>query len=142
MNILKLLTLLLLGSAISLSLGGILLYAYNQVPVFLINLTLIAVIVLYVLAFFVWKGKMIAINVSTILGVVAPILSLNTPAHLAILSEFGQGWLISADGLLQFLGFYAFPVVFVVLRLAFHKRLGKKKPENAPRIVPKEQGSK
>ncbi len=117
---------LLLGSALSLSIGDILLYAYNQVSMLLINLTLVAVILLYTLAYFVSKGRMIAINISTVLGVIAPILSASTPAHVGILSEFGRSWLVTADGLLQFLGFYAFPIAFVVLRIAYHSSLVKK----------------
>ncbi|MGI0080198.1 MAG: hypothetical protein ACRECH_11290 [Nitrososphaerales archaeon] len=127
MNIVKLLSGLLLGSALSLSIGGLLLYAYNQVPMYLINLTIGAVIVLYVLAYFVSKGKMLAINISSILGVFAPILSASTPAHLGILSDFGQGWLITADGFFQLLGFYVFPIAFVLLRIAYRKRLPRKK---------------
>ncbi len=126
MNLLKILSILLIGSALSLSIGGIILYAYNQVPIFLVDLTLVAVLVLYVLAYFVSKGKMIALNVSTVLGVIAPILSVTTPAHITILSEFGQNALVSADGLLQFLGFYAFPIVFVILRIAYHKKIAQK----------------
>lgn len=128
MKIVKLLSTLLIGSALSLSVGGFLLYAYNQVPIFLIDLTLGAVIALYILAYFVSKGKMLAINISTILGVIAPILSASTPAHIGVLGDFGRSLLITADGLLQFLGFYAFPISFVVFRIAYHKRLirGKK----------------
>ena len=137
MNIVKLLSALLIGSALSLSIGGFLLYAYNQVPMFLIDLTLGAVIALYILAYFVSKGKMLAINVSTILGVIAPILSASTPAHIGVLGDFGRSWLITAEGLLQFLGFYAFPIAFVVLRIVCHKRLiqGKK---SEPKVQMKE----
>ena len=127
MNVLKLLSALLLASALSLSIGGLLLYAYNQVPISLIDLTIGAVIVLYILAYLVSKGKTLAINISTVLGVFAPILSASTPAHLGILGDFGQGWLVSADGLLQALGFYVFPIAFVILRIAFHKKLASKK---------------
>lgn len=123
MNIFKLLSAFLLGSAISLSVGGLLLYAYNQVPMFLINLTAGAVVVLFILAYFVSKGKTLAIDVSTVLGVFAPILSLSTPAHLAILESFGSSILVSADGLFQFLGFYAFPLAFVILRIGFRSKI-------------------
>ena len=111
------LSILLLSSAVSLSVGGYLLYVHSLVPLYLVETTLLAVIILYILSYFVSKGNMISINVSTILGVVAPVMSASTPAHVGVLEQIGTGGLISFLGFLQLLGFYIFPITFVILRI-------------------------
>ncbi|MHB1907321.1 MAG: hypothetical protein ACYCQJ_00465 [Nitrososphaerales archaeon] len=123
MNLFKIESSLLLGSAISLSIGGFLLYAYSLVPAWLLELTAMAIVILLPLAYLVSKRNMLALNISTILGVVAPIVSASTPSHLAVLFSFGQDLLLSFLGLLQIFGFYLFPIIFVVLRLTFWKNL-------------------
>ncbi|MGA2874110.1 MAG: hypothetical protein ABSE82_01115 [Nitrososphaerales archaeon] len=117
------LSILLLLSAVSLSVGGYLLYLHSLVPLYLVETTLVAVIILYILSYFVAMGNMISINVSTVLGVVAPIMSASTPAHVGVLQQIGTGGLISFLGLLQLLGFYIFPIVFVILRVVFRSKL-------------------
>jgi hypothetical protein len=117
------LALLLIASAISLGVGGIFLFAYALVPMILIDTTLIAVVVLLGLSYFVSKGNMLSINISTILGIVAPIISLSTPAHVGVLEQIGAGGLISFLGILQLLGFYVFPISFVFLRVLYRGRL-------------------
>ena len=123
MNLFKIESSLLLGSVISLSIGGFLLYAYNLVPVWLLELISMAIVVLLPLAYLVSKRNILALNISTILGVIAPIVSASTPSHLAVLFSFGQDLLLSFLGLLQIFGFYLFPIIFVVLRLTFWKNL-------------------
>ena len=125
MNLFKIESSLLLGSVISLSIGGFLLYAYNLVPVWLLELISIAIVVLLPLAYLVSKRNILALNISTILGVIAPIVSASTPSHLAVLFSFGQDLLLSFLGLLQIFGFYLFPIIFVALRLAFWKKLSR-----------------
>ncbi len=115
---------LLLLSAVSLSVGGYFLYVKSLVPLFLVYTTLVAVIILYILSYFVARGNMISINVSTALGVIAPIMSASTPAHVGVLEQIGTGGLISFLGLLQLLGFYIFPITFVILRILFRSKLG------------------
>jgi hypothetical protein len=117
------LSILLLLSAVSLSVGGYLLYLHSLVPLYLVETTLVAVIILYILSYFVAMGNMISINVSTVLGVVAPMMSASTPAHVGVLQQIGTGGLISFLGLLQLLGFYIFPIVFVILRVVFRSKL-------------------
>lgn len=110
-------------SALCLGVGGIFLYAYSLVPTFLVDTTLVAVIILFVLSYFVLKGNMISINISTALGIIAPIFSYSTPAHVAVLEQIVHGGLIAFLGILQLLGFYMFPIVFVILRVVFHGKL-------------------
>ncbi|MGI0091537.1 MAG: hypothetical protein ACREBS_07500 [Nitrososphaerales archaeon] len=125
MKLQRILSLLLIASAASLTIGGYLLYVNNLVPMILVEITLVTVVVLFVLSYFVAKGIMIAINISTILGVVAPIMSYSTPQHVGVLEQIGTGGLISFLGLLQLFGFYIFPIAFVILRIAFRSRVKK-----------------
>jgi hypothetical protein len=119
----NILSALLWSSIISLSVGGFLLYWYNLVPPSLLELTGVAVVILIPLAINVYKKNLLAINISTVLGFVAPTISLSTPAHLAVLKAFGQDPLLSVLGLLQFLGFYIFPIAFIILRFVYWKRI-------------------
>ena len=119
------LSVLLILSAVSLSVGGYLLYVNSLVPLFLVETTVVAVVVLYILSYFVAKGNTLSINLSTALGVIAPIMSASTPAHVGVLQQLGNGGLISLLGLLQLLGFYVFPITFVVLRIVLRSRLSK-----------------
>jgi hypothetical protein len=120
----SLLAFLLIASAASLTLGGILLYYYQLVPDFLVATTLVAVAILLILSRFVAKGNVIAINLATILGVAAPIMSYFTPSHVSVLEQIGTGGILSLLGVLQLLGFYMFPIVYVILRVALHHRIG------------------
>jgi len=119
----SILSLLLLASAVSLTVGGYLLYVNSLVPMILVDTTIVAVIILYIMAYFVAKGNIIAINVSTVLGVIAPIMSASTPKHVGVLEQIATGGLISFLGLLQLFGFYIFPIVFVILRIVFRSKL-------------------
>ena len=123
MRIQLLLSTLLIASAVSLSIGGFFLYVKSLVPLYLIETTLVAVVILFILSCFVERKNIISINISTILGLVAPVISYSTPAHVSVLEQIGTGGLISILGVLQLLGFYVFPVAFVILRLAFHKSI-------------------
>jgi hypothetical protein len=126
MQLPKLLGSLLIASAISLTLGGILLFYYALVPTVLVLTTFIAVLILFLLSAYVAKRNIIAINLATILGVAAPIMSYFTPSHVGVLEQIGTGGLISILGVLQLLGFYVFPIVFVILRLVFYQRIRRK----------------
>jgi hypothetical protein len=123
---------LLLGSAVTLGIGGVLLFDYDLVPYYLVELTTAVVVALVPLSYYVIHANKLAINISTVLGIIAPISSIMNHSHLDILLAFGQGLLTSVLGLLQFFGFYLFPIVFVVLRIVYRKRLSfilkKRKP--------------
>lgn len=116
-----LLSALLILSALSLGVGAYFLFVNSLVPIVLIDTTLVATIVLLVLAYFVAKGIMVAVNIATVLGVIAPIMSALTPQHVSVLSQLLGGGLTASLGLLQLAGFYVFPVTFVVLRIALRK---------------------
>lgn len=123
MKITHVLSLLLIASAVSLAVGGYLLYAHALVPPVLVETTLVAIIVLFILAHFVYRGKMIAINLSTILGVVALFIPFSTPAHIGVIEEIGSGGLISLLGVLQILGFVVFPVIYIIARVAYRGQI-------------------
>ena len=123
MQLKSILSLLLLASALSLTIGGYFLYINHLVPDILVETTAIAMIILYILSYFVAKGNMICVNISTILGVIAPIMSAATPQHVSVLAQIANGGLISLLGVLQLLGFYIFPISYVVLRVAFRSKL-------------------
>lgn len=122
-NLVKVLGGLLIASATSLSVGGVLLYSFGLVPMSLIELTVAAIAVISFLSFFVLKGNRLAINVSTALGMLAPLFSLSVPAHIDVLFSFGATPLLSILGAVQFIGFDLFPIVFVILRMAYWKKL-------------------
>ena len=130
MKLQNILSALLIASALSLGVGGIFLYVYSLVPAVLVETTVVAVIVLLILSYFVSIGNLISINLSTILGVAAPFISFSTPAHLGVLQQIGSGSLISFLGLLQLLGFYIFPIIYVILRIVLNSSLKKQIAEN------------
>jgi hypothetical protein len=134
MRIKTILTSLLLASVVSLSFGGYLLYANSLVPVILVETTGVAVVSLIIVSYFVWKGSMIAVNVATILGLIAPFITFSSSAHLGAISQIGSGGLVGLLGLLQILGFDVFPITYVIIRVVFHRRI---KLENVQtRLVP------
>ena len=99
------------------------LYFYSLVPIVLVETTIVAVVVLFVLSYPVSKGNILSINISTLLGIAAPIISISTPAHVGVLEQIGRGGLISFLGILQLLGFYTFPIIFVLLRIIYNRKL-------------------
>ena len=121
MKIQLLLSYLLILSASSLTVGSFFLYVNALVPIILIYTTLVAVVVLFALSYFVAKRVVIAINFGTVLGIIAPIMSALTPQHVSVLSQLLGGGIIALLGLLQILGFYLFPIIYVVLRIVFRK---------------------
>ncbi len=120
------LSVLLLSSVVSLSIGGYLLYAYSLVPELLVETTFVAIVVLLVLSYFVARGVMIAINVGTVLGVIAPLITFSTPAHVGVIEQIMSGGLISLLGLLQILGFDVFPILYVILRIVYRSGIKSK----------------
>ncbi len=130
MKLAPLLAFLLIASAVCLTLGGILLYYYQLVPDVLVVTTLVAVVILLTLSRFVARGNANAINISTILGIIAPIMSYFTPSHVGVLEQIGTGGIISLLGILQLLGFYAFPIIYVILRIAFYQQISRPKLAN------------
>ncbi len=123
MKIQLLLSYLLILSASTLTVGSFFLYVNALVPIVLIYTTLVAVVVLFTLSYFVAKRVVMAINIGTVLGIVAPVMSALTPQHVSVLSQLLVGGIIVLLGLLQILGFYLFPILYVVLRIVFRKSI-------------------
>ena len=121
MKIQLFLSYLLILSASSLTVGSFFLNVNALVPIILIYTTLVAVVVLFALSYFVAKRVVIAINFGTVQGIIAPIMSALTPQHVSVLSQLLGGGIIALLGLLQILGFYLFPIIYVVLRIVFRK---------------------
>jgi hypothetical protein len=123
-NVTALLASLLVASVLCLALGAFLLYYFDLVPIFLIELTFAVVAVLLILAMLVERKNLIAVYVGTALGVIAPLFSLSTPAHVTVLLTLGRaGILLDLLGILQLFGFYLFPITYVILSVVYHRRI-------------------
>ncbi|MCG3108349.1 hypothetical protein L3N51_00630 [Metallosphaera sp. J1] len=105
-------SILLLGSAICLSIGGYLLL--GVVPSILTAMTYVVVIVLLALSYLVEKGIAWALNLGFILGILAILSSSLSQAHMQALSQFGSSPRITILDALMVMGFYVFPVVYIV----------------------------
>lgn len=125
MRVEKVLAVLLVASSLSLTAGGALLYADMLVPPPFVAGGFAVSAVLLVLAYFVWRSSRLATDVSTALAVVSLALSPFIPAHRAALLGFGSDPLISTLDVLQALGFYVFPAIFLAVRIAVHVRAGR-----------------
>ncbi|MCE4608638.1 MAG: hypothetical protein F7B61_06765 [Caldisphaeraceae archaeon] len=104
-------TLSIIGSIVSLAIGGVLLY--GLVPITLTFLTYIAVAILAVVAYFIEKGYAKAVKVGAILAIISIIISASSPAHDKALLMFGSNKMITILDVLMVLGFYAFPAIYL-----------------------------
>lgn len=109
---------LLLGSAFSLLLGGILLYAYSLAPLVIVSGGWVIAALLVGLSVYVHRSNRLAVNISTILGIISIVTSPLIPAHTGALLGFGSTLKITLLDTLQILGFYVFPALFIILRFA------------------------
>jgi len=107
----KIYTLSIIGSIVSLAIGGVLLY--GLVPITLTFSTYIAVAILAVVAYFIEKGYANAVKVGAILAVISIIISASSPAHDKALLLFGSNNMITVLDVLMVLGFYAFPTIYL-----------------------------
>ncbi len=107
---------LLLGSAISLLAGGLLLYIFSLAPLVTVSGGWVIAAILVALSVYVHRYNMWAINISTLLGVISIVISPLIPAHAGALLGFGSTPRITLLDTLQILGFYVFPAIFIVLR--------------------------
>lgn len=101
-------------SCASVSAGGILLRYYSLVPVILTYATAAAVMVLAANAFFVFRGSRNALNFGVILSILAIASSISSPSHLAAMGEILQGGIIALLDVLEIIGFYVFPVSYMI----------------------------
>lgn len=116
------------GSVLFVSVGALLLHVNSLVPVTLTYATTGAVIILAVDAAFVYRDSRLAINLGVVLSIAAILSSLASPAHLHAMTEIMGGGLISLLDILEILGFYLFPVLYIVTRFT----LGKTEPDLKP----------
>lgn len=100
----------LIGSAISLFIGGLLLI--GKVPSILTLGTMIIVVILVSLSFLITRYKNL-IHFGGILGILAIISSATAPAHNEALLNFGKSLYITTLDLLMILGFYVFPIIYI-----------------------------
>ena len=108
----------LIGSAISLGIGGILLL--HVVP-FLISLgTLVAILLLLLSALLIAKNYKVGEYLGLILSILAILASATSSVHDEALLKFGTSLYISILDILMVLGFYLFPVLYIAL---FAKKL-------------------
>ncbi len=103
----------LIGSSISLLIGSILLI--GKIPLILTLSTIVVVIFLIYLAYLINnKKKKVLINLGLILGILSIIVSATSPAHDTALREFGNGYYITTLDILMVLGFYGFPLAYII----------------------------
>ncbi|BDC18174.1 hypothetical protein [Acidianus sp. HS-5] len=100
----------LVGSAVSLFIGGILLI--GKVPSILTVGTMTVVVILIALTFLISKYK-ILVHLGGILGILAIISSATAPAHNEALLNFGKSAYITVLDILMVLGFYIFPTIYI-----------------------------
>ncbi|BBG24719.1 hypothetical protein [Sulfuracidifex tepidarius] len=100
----------LLGSAVALAMGGLLLF--RVVPPLVTGGTVVALAVLISL-FMLASRKHIPL-ISTLIGGLEIVTSAISGAHDRALAEFGSSSFISAVDILMVLGFYIFPLLTVI----------------------------
>lgn len=108
----------LLGSAICLGIGGILLF--HVVPLLISLGTLVAVIVLLLTSVAIAKGFKTGEYVGLAVSILAILGSASSTTHDNSLLKFGTSLFISVLDVLMVLGFYIFPVLYIIL---FAKKL-------------------
>ncbi|AHC51536.1 hypothetical protein SUSAZ_05970 [Sulfolobus acidocaldarius SUSAZ] len=102
----------LIGSGLSLLIGGYLLY--KIVPVFLSIATFTLVVVLFIMSYLVRVSRF-AINVGFVIAILGILVSSFSPAHDRALIQLFDGsmYLVSVD-ILMILGFYLFPILYII----------------------------
>ncbi len=110
---LKIYSLLLLGSAVCLAIGGYLLL--GTVPSLLSVSTYVVVLVLLILSYLIERGITWALNLGVILGIMAILSSSLSQAHLQALSQLGSSPRITLLDILMVMGFYVFPIAYISL---------------------------
>ncbi len=108
---------LVLLSALSLTVGGISLRLGGLVPVTLTFLTVSAIVILLIYAAYLFKtGSSKYTSIGVIFGIIAFIVSTNS-YHIRGLSEFFTTHLIylAVSDITMILGFYLFPAIYIVI---------------------------
>lgn len=113
----------MIASGVSVSAGAIILRYYGMVPIALTYITATAVCVLGITAYLVLGGSERAVNFGVILSILAIISSASSPAHLSAMKEIFHGGLTGLLDILEILGFYLFPAVYIISWLRQRNRV-------------------
>jgi hypothetical protein len=89
---------------------------YSLAPLITVTGGWVIAALLIALSVYVLRANRVAVNISTLLGILSIITSPLIPAHTGALLDFGSTPKITLLDTLQILGFYVFPTVFIVLR--------------------------
>lgn len=114
-------------SAICLVIGAVLLRFFSLVPLYLTETTIIAVFAILIVAHFVRKGYTLAANVGLVLALLSIIVSAVSPGHDAAILKIFTDPVLTVLDVLEIMGFYLFPLAFIVLRLAKNESFSRKK---------------
>jgi hypothetical protein len=93
--------------------GAAILRFSGLVPLYLTYLTIVAAAIIFVDAYFVYKGSHAAKSMGILLGIIAMIVSSN-PAHFSALARFGSSPALSGADITMVLGFYLLPAVYII----------------------------
>lgn len=111
-------------SVATVAIGAFLLKYYSLTPVTLTYATAGADILVFITSIFVYRGSRLAMNFAVILSVAAIVSSLASPAHFQAMEKITQGGLISLLDILEILGFYLFPLMYIIMRFSSRGRRG------------------
>ena len=93
--------------------GAAILRFSGLVPLYLSYLTIVAAVIIFVDAYYVYRGSHAAKAIGIPLGIIAMIVSSN-PAHFLALARFGSSPALSGADITMVLGFYLLPVVYII----------------------------
>lgn len=93
--------------------GAAILRFSGLVPLYLSYLTIVAAVIIFVDAYYVYRGSHAAKAIGIPLGIIAMIVSSN-PAHFSALARFGSSPALSGADITMVLGFYLLPVVYII----------------------------
>lgn len=94
---------------------------YSLVPITLTYATAGAVIAVAIDAFFVARGSRLALNIGVVLSLAAIFSSITSPAHLAAMEKIFDGGILAVLDVLEILGFYLFPMLYIATRFLAKK---------------------
>lgn len=103
-------------SSIFVTAGAVLLRYYDLVPVSLTYLTSGAVVIVMITSIPVHRRNRFAINFGVILSAAAIISSASSLSHIEAMLRILDGGLITVLDILEILGFYLFPLLYLVFR--------------------------
>ncbi len=106
-------SLILAAAGLVILAGAAILRFSGLVPLYLSYLTIVAAVIIFVDAYYVYRGSHAAKAIGIPLGIIAMIVSSN-PAHFLALARFGSSPALSGADITMVLGFYLLPVVYII----------------------------